>query len=781
MAKIRKRNKKYTFVKLKKIKSLIVVFVFFLVIGLPFFGAILSSGDGGMISFYKIPVYEPGQKAIISWNGEQEIMILSVDVYSENSTKALHMVPFPSLPQVELGTLNSFEKINELTMANRYIYKGMGWDGVSIMSENSAIEIVFNEKVGPHNITAVKINSSQDFSLWVNEFLSDKGITDLELPDDLDLIIDNYIKQNITYFVFDIIDLNVEEKSVDPIIYKFDTEYLFFPLEISSIIEGKTKITLALITPPNLPINIMPLQKLGFYRGFDKIISKSDLYEISEKIAEIFNDNGYLELFTGYFSLPDLKNDVVVKRLNDVNWMINENSQFHNFQINDLNFDGNYEISFTTDDKLYIYNAVNGQLRHQSKLNKVNKIGNNLLLTDIDNDGISDIIVASKNRICAFNGLNKEELWDISIDVGYNGYPNIRDWNIDGISNLIVNTHYFIYLLDIKTGEKIWSCELIEEYKDNMRFIYVDDINNDKILDPMIIDDKYNLIVVNGRDGLELWQKKLPFRIRDIKVCDIATDPGLELLCYSGIDFYIFNSINGNLLWDSKDLSYNYYPKKHSRLIDVDNDNKFEILIYDYSNIHIMDGNNGTHIKNISFNHNPQRQFYDFKIEVLDFNLDNKNELIININEKLYIMSLTNGSVLWEFTTGEDISNYEIADIDNDDLSELIIITDNNKLYQIEFNENVLFSHDKIEKIPIEINRTDNNNETIDIEDKYEKPDSLSQNDYSLSDNKENEYENIKPKKRENKISMILITIIIIEIILIIAYFIRKRKKKFIS
>ena len=257
--------------KPKVIKIVTLILIKILIIQMLIFP--ICTADRGGIPYHDEIIYEPGQKAIISWDGEQEIMILSVDAYSENDTKALHMVPFPSLPQVELGSINSFEKINELTMTNRYNhFGGKTYGRDSIMSENSAIEIVFNEKIGPHNITAVQINSSQDFSLWVDEFLSDKGINDIDLPDDLELIIDNYIKQNITYFVFDIIDLNSEKKSVEPIIYKFDCDYLFFPLEISSIIEGKTKITLALITPPNLPMNILPLNKLGFYSIFTKLI-----------------------------------------------------------------------------------------------------------------------------------------------------------------------------------------------------------------------------------------------------------------------------------------------------------------------------------------------------------------------------------------------------------------------------------------------------------------------------------------------------------------------------
>jgi len=72
------------------------------------------SGDGGFIPFHDLSVYEPGQKAIIAWDGETEIMVLSVDMYSEFETKVLHMVPFPDEPEVEMGNISIFEEVENV-------------------------------------------------------------------------------------------------------------------------------------------------------------------------------------------------------------------------------------------------------------------------------------------------------------------------------------------------------------------------------------------------------------------------------------------------------------------------------------------------------------------------------------------------------------------------------------------------------------------------------------------------------------------------------------------
>ena len=253
------------------------------------------SGDGGMIPYHEFSVYEPGQKAIIAWDGQEEIMILSVDVYSEQSTKALHMVPFPSLPEVELGTVESFDKIEEIINRDRWEYDGE-YDrkngNYSIAAPGiENVEIVFHEKVGAHDITAVKINSPIEFSKWVNNFLKDNGIKNKELPDELNTVVAHYTDLEIRYFVFDVIELEANTRSVNPIVYKFETDYLFFPLEISSIIKGSTEITLALITPDDLPINSRSLSELGFGIEYDDFISFDDLRDVNIDITNMFDEN----------------------------------------------------------------------------------------------------------------------------------------------------------------------------------------------------------------------------------------------------------------------------------------------------------------------------------------------------------------------------------------------------------------------------------------------------------------------------------------------------------
>lgn len=67
--------------------------------------------DRGMIPVDpEVSVYEPGQKAILAWNGHEEVMILSTDVTSSKETLVVEILPLPSKPTVEAASFQSFEE-----------------------------------------------------------------------------------------------------------------------------------------------------------------------------------------------------------------------------------------------------------------------------------------------------------------------------------------------------------------------------------------------------------------------------------------------------------------------------------------------------------------------------------------------------------------------------------------------------------------------------------------------------------------------------------------------
>lgn len=269
--------------------------------------------DGGLIPFHNFSVYEPGQKAIIAWDGETEILILSVDVLSTSETKALHMVPFPSIPEIELGNTSSFRTVQWLlnsktakrwsTMDNSLEYDAGGYGNVSV-------EIVFHEITGPHDITITCVSSSENLTEWVTSFLTDKGLENINLPENLDEVVDSYLLEDIRYFAFDVIDIGPKQSSVDPLVYTFDSDCLYFPLKISSIIEGDSQISLALIAPTDMRIDWSPMGDIGYSSHIGVQINNSEMLDVSPKIAELIEDEANLIYYKQWFHLKNLDKDI---------------------------------------------------------------------------------------------------------------------------------------------------------------------------------------------------------------------------------------------------------------------------------------------------------------------------------------------------------------------------------------------------------------------------------------------------------------------------------------
>jgi DNA-binding MarR family transcriptional regulator len=264
------------------------------------------SADRGMMPIVgTVKIYEPGQKAIIGWNGNTELLILATDVYGDSNTSVLEVIPLPSEPKIELGNISSFTAINRL-ISNQY------YDNLNPRQsyDSEGIEVVFHEQLGSHNLMVIKVNDYIDFQDWIIDFKTKNGIENTILPPKMNDLILNYLEHDINYFAFDIIDVTKDKKSVEPIIYLFDVDYLYYPLEISSIVNGDTEIYLFTLTKPGL--NDSQIIDLGFDKKIDFKISSNDLLDINEYLLTMFDDEILLSSYKYSGSLQGFQGDIMV-------------------------------------------------------------------------------------------------------------------------------------------------------------------------------------------------------------------------------------------------------------------------------------------------------------------------------------------------------------------------------------------------------------------------------------------------------------------------------------
>ncbi len=231
------------------------------------FGISGSFADRGMIPVNpNARIFEPIQRAMIAWNGEEEILLLSTDVSATESTMVLEVLPLPSEPKVKKGALETFQKAVALINSKLTKPKTLSRGEAEAAIKTPGGEVTFHKKIGAHDISVTHLLNAGSFVDWVRGYLKSIGVEKDVISGEMKKLIEEYIENDFAWFVFDVISLSEETVTNEPIQYHFGTERLFYPLKITNTGEGDTSIELLILTPrllrnfPGLPITRVQLK-----------------------------------------------------------------------------------------------------------------------------------------------------------------------------------------------------------------------------------------------------------------------------------------------------------------------------------------------------------------------------------------------------------------------------------------------------------------------------------------------------------------------------------------
>ena len=279
------------------------------------FFPVLVSADGGMVIWPPdVHLDQSDQNAIVAWNGEKEIIILSNDIESSHPATVLRIVPLPSEPKIRKAGFETFEKLIEIVNEKLAKIREELWteEGLGDVMPGGrlppGVEIVFQEKIGTHDLTVVKVKDSNQFLVWIENFAKEKKLDAKEISEEFKEGIESYLRKKINYFVFDIIEIE-NKKSIEPLVYEFNSNFLFYPLVISGvseISESLAKIQVFLITEDSL--------KAPLWREFGWAVelNKEELSQASEEIARLFDLSVKVRTFNYQGELKNLKKDLMI-------------------------------------------------------------------------------------------------------------------------------------------------------------------------------------------------------------------------------------------------------------------------------------------------------------------------------------------------------------------------------------------------------------------------------------------------------------------------------------
>lgn len=263
--------------------------------------------DRGVIPIPPVPIREDWQLAIIAWNDGEEVLILSTvltPILKPVSGKTLpttfhgiEILPLKSIPYVEKAEYKYFYILERLTY--RYGIISPEYAPSLFGKTRDGVEIIYQKRIGPHEITVLKVNSSEDLVKWLIEYA---GKNRLPVPDNNSLkkyieIFKDYIDRGYEYFAIDAVIFSFkkydgkpiyEPYSIHPLLYKFSSRYIYYPLKVSGLMEEDTRIKLYILSKDRLKPE--DINSLGFQITFEKRIDIEEIKGLHEEVIKLFKN-----------------------------------------------------------------------------------------------------------------------------------------------------------------------------------------------------------------------------------------------------------------------------------------------------------------------------------------------------------------------------------------------------------------------------------------------------------------------------------------------------------
>ena len=267
-------------ITLKNAAHLSLLFLLTTILTLDLFIQSLVSANRGHIPFHPdVTIFEPNQRAMIAFNGEEQILLLSTDTRASRATQVLEVLPLPSEPEVTKGDLEVFRRAT--TLINRYLsrndVRSLSKRAADRESYQEAGEVTFHKQIGPHDVSVTKVLQPAGFVDWVMNYLKKSGVPAPLLPQGMKELVALYINDGYRWFVFDVVSLEPELSTSQPIQYRFVTKWLYYPMRITSLASGHTTVELLVLTPrllsdfPALPVEMVHLEHDPISLSVDEI------------------------------------------------------------------------------------------------------------------------------------------------------------------------------------------------------------------------------------------------------------------------------------------------------------------------------------------------------------------------------------------------------------------------------------------------------------------------------------------------------------------------------
>ncbi len=314
-----------------------------------------------------------------------------------------------------------------------------------------------------------------------------------------------------------------------------------------------------------------------------------------------------------------------------------------------------------------------------------------LYVTDVDEDGIADIIVGNNQwgYITCYSPITKNKIWAVNNPNSGSTNITIGDPDNDGSKEVIWSAGEgssgpdYLYVGNIEQENLEWqssnlggpfSISIYDVNEDGFKDICGTCFNSDNGYSPGRVfiynPINYNSDWIIGTEGLDYWS------FNAVKAGNINDTEMAEIVAASGSRLYVFEAESHKLIWSGQ-VTGNNRIIRSLEFSDIDNDGVIEILVGDENGyLYVLNGKTfQEEWHSVQFNGSIE------KIIITNWDADDSKEIVvITYMGNITVLDGITHYIEWQSNPLSNMTTCDLSDINKDGSKEFIIGSSNGQI-----------------------------------------------------------------------------------------------------
>ena len=205
-------------------------------VGIAVMPAAQACGCGGFVAADGEQIAASAEYAVLSWDGETERVILSMDAITDTADAAL-LIPTPTPAEAALAETTVFSELEDVIEPEEIVtYEwwpefGFGagaGDGAAGGAPTGGVEVLGVQQLGDLEVSVLAASDANELADWLDEhdYVMRDGLADALLP---------YVSEGWYYIAIRLVaEADSLEGSLQPIDLTFASQQLIYPMRLSS-------------------------------------------------------------------------------------------------------------------------------------------------------------------------------------------------------------------------------------------------------------------------------------------------------------------------------------------------------------------------------------------------------------------------------------------------------------------------------------------------------------------------------------------------------------------